>query len=272
MAVQRQQASIVCIICFWHLVKQNVGIMWWSHFSRSRGTSTCELTVSWFDLQMASRECLHNWGAADPRVVGLHARRCAPRWGGLRAPDPWKAMDGKSISIDMQGEKWKEGRMGAMEQRMNGGGAPEPWAEAPDGPTTHWKGSLLQIQAACERYTADPPSMSRHGRRERAATFPTAWSPCPRATGSGSWAGRREGEGGVVEVRRATRALLLRCGSRAEVPPHAGFLPSARGVHLDLRLWGGRECVQEAGGGRENGQGARVCGWLVLLSFRVYRY
>jgi hypothetical protein len=26
--------------------------------------------------------------------------------------------------------------MGAMEQRMNGGGAPEPWAEAPDGPAT----------------------------------------------------------------------------------------------------------------------------------------
>jgi hypothetical protein len=77
----------------------------------------------------------------------------------------------------------------------------------------------------------DPPSMSRHDRRERAAAFATAWPPDPRAAGSGSWAGearRRRGRGAGGEEGSAGPAFSAAAPERRSLLMSAFFLRRTR--------------------------------------------
>jgi hypothetical protein len=96
--------------------------------------------------------------------------------------------------------------------------------------------------------------MSRHGRRERAAAFATAWPPGPRAASSGSWRGeaRRRGRGGGGEEGYAR-------------PPSPLWLPSGGPSTCRLSSFGawstpGSETLRRkrvcAGGRRQLGEWA----------------
>jgi hypothetical protein len=83
--------------------------------------------------------------------------------------------------------------------------------------------------------------MSRHGRRERAVVFATAWPPDPRAASSGSWAGearRRRGRGGGGEEGSAFSAAA---------PERRSLLMSAFFLQRACRM----PDLHPAGAGRE---------------------